>query len=137
MTASSPFGLRDAPLLAEALLTLVCASAAIRLLPFRRIGTLAASRAARASDGDVATLRRAVDAWARRVPWKAMCFQRGLALHLMARRRGVASVLHYGVAQDPAEGLIAHVWVDVGGHTVIGGEEAPRFRCLASFPPTT
>ena len=63
-----------------------------------------------------------------------MCFQRGLALHLMARRRGVASVLHYGVAQDPAEGLAAHVWVSVDGHTVIGGEQAPRFTCLARFP---
>lgn len=131
----SRFGWRDAPLLAEALATLAWASAAILLLPFRRVAALAETGVGRAREGDadVATLRRAVDAWARRVPWKAVCFQRGLALHLMARRRGIASVLHYGVAQEP-DGLAAHVWVSVGGRTVIGGEQAPRFTCLARFP---
>jgi hypothetical protein len=31
--------------------------------------------------------------------------------------------------------LKAHVWLSVGGETVIGGEEAPRFREIACFPP--
>jgi hypothetical protein len=68
------------------------------------------------------------------VPWKAVCFQQGLALHLMLRRRGIASVLNYGVGKKEDERLAAHVWVDVGSETVIGGEEAPRFARLARFP---
>ena len=80
-------------------------------------------------------VRWAVQAWARHVPWRAVCFQQGLALHWMLRRRGVASVLLYGVAKRGGEGLAAHVWVDVDGATVIGGEEAPNFVCLARFPP--
>lgn len=82
---------------------------------------------------EVERVRSALLGWSRRVPWRVVCFQQGLALHWMARRRGIASVLHYGVAHDPA-GLAAHVWVSVDGRIVIGGEEAPRFACLAYFP---
>jgi hypothetical protein len=52
----------------------------------------------------------------------------------MLRRRGIASVLHYGAAQRPEKGLSAHVWVSVGSRIVTGGGEAPRFVRLASFP---
>jgi hypothetical protein len=83
----------------------------------------------------LARVRWSVDAWARRVPWRAVCFQKGLAAHWMLRRRGIASVLHYGAAQAPDEGLSAHVWVSVGRTIVTGGGEAPRFARLASFPP--
>jgi hypothetical protein len=67
------------------------------------------------------------------VPWKAVCFQRGLAVHVMLRRRGIGSVLHYGVSQS--DGLKAHVWVRAAGHDVIGCEEASAFTCLATYPP--
>jgi hypothetical protein len=129
-------------LLAEALGTLALASLAIRLLPFRKVAGLASRRAldgpAGARDARRRTryVRWAVNAWGRRVPWRAVCFQRGLAAHLMLRRRGIASSLHYGVAQTAEEGLLAHVWVSVDGDIVMGGEEAPRFACLTSFPAT-
>jgi hypothetical protein len=76
-----------------------------------------------------------VGACADRVPWKAVCFQRGLALHWMLRRRGIASVLHYGIAQGNDRGLRAHVWISADGRVVLGGAEAAEFTCVASFPP--
>jgi hypothetical protein len=127
-------------LLAETLLVLVAASFVIRLLPFRRTAELMGRETrpidlvAPSTDKVVAACRWAVNAWADRVPWRAVCFQRGLALHMMLRRRGIGSVLHYGVAQDVEKGLHAHVWVDVAGRTVMGGEEAPRYALVASFP---
>ncbi|MBV8685618.1 MAG: lasso peptide biosynthesis B2 protein [Alphaproteobacteria bacterium] len=124
-------------LLAEALPALVHASVAIRLLPFRRVAALASRDAMPARAADEAFLRKArwaVDAWADRLPWRAVCFQRGLALHRMLRRRGIASVLHYGVAAEGDAALEAHVWVTVDGRPAIGGEEAPRFTCVAVFP---
>ena len=126
------------PLLAEALAALAVASLAIALLPFRRVAAAASRAGARAGRVDASAARRvtwAVEAWARRVPWRAVCFQRGLAVHWMLRRRGVASVLLYGAALRPETGLAAHVWVEVGGETVVGGEEAPNFALLARFPP--
>lgn len=137
--ARRPLGRENRRLLAEALPALVLASLAVKLAPFRRVAA-AASRWGGDGTGaeDAAFIRKArwaVEAWAERVPWRAVCFQRGLALHFMLRRRGIASVLHYGVAQDREKGLRAHVWVSVEGSNVIGGEEASDFACLATFPP--
>lgn len=134
---------RDMLLLGEALLVLAAASFAIALLPFRRtVDLMSVDRPRRSIEPAqrgriVAKCRWAVQVCSTRVPWRAVCFQKGLALHLMLRRRGIASVLHYGVAQDEVEGLKAHVWVGVGGQTVLGGAEAPRFSCLATFPSHT
>ena len=127
----------DRILLAEALLTLALASLAIRLLPFRKVvGAAGASnRSGGATDpaGEARKVVWAVNAWGRRVPWKAVCFQRGLAVHVMLRRRGIPSHLHYGVSHS--DGLKAHVWVSAAGRDVIGGEEAVGFTCLATYPP--
>ncbi len=117
---------------------LALASLAIRLLPFRTVVRVAGNAELRGvateSTGDTARkIVWAVRAWARRVPWKAVCFQTGLAVHVMLRRRGISSHLHYGVSQ--ADGLRAHVWVSAGGRDVIGGEEAAGFTCLATYPP--
>ncbi|HEX5182784.1 MAG TPA: lasso peptide biosynthesis B2 protein [Allosphingosinicella sp.] len=125
-------------LLAEALPTLAWASLAIAFLPFRRVAAAASlprRENARREGPAPRKIAWAVDAWARRVPWRAVCFQRGLAVHRMLRRRGYASVLHYGVAQDAPKGLSAHVWISLDGQAVIGGEEAHKFACLAVFPP--
>jgi Transglutaminase-like superfamily len=129
--------LADWLLLAEALAALALASAAIALLPFRKVAAAASARGRREERPDADMVRRvrgAIQGWGRRVPWKAVCFQRGLALHWMLRRRGIRSVLLYGARRD-GETMAAHVWVDVDGETVIGGEEAPNFACLARFPP--
>jgi hypothetical protein len=129
--------LADGPMLAEALAALALASLAIALLPFRRVAAAASATGRRSPRTDPETVRRArsaVTGWSRRVPWRAVCFQKGLALHWMLRRRGIRSVLLYGARRD-GDRLAAHVWVDVDGETVIGGEEAPDFACLARFPP--
>jgi hypothetical protein len=127
-------------LLAEALMTLAAVSLAIKLLPFRSVVRMA-SRLDQPRPGNKARRawligegRWSVEAVACRVPWKAVCFQRGLALHVMLRRRGVPSVLHYGVANTMEKGLAAHVWLTADGKTIIGGEEADAFTCLATFP---
>ena len=124
-------------MLAEALAALALASLAIALLPFRRVAAAASAPVRKTAPADAEIIRRvrsAVKAWASRVPWRAVCFQKGLALHWMLRRRGIRSVLLYGARSD-GDGLAAHVWVDVDGETVIGGDEAPNFACLARFPP--
>lgn len=124
-------------MLAEALAALALASLAIALLPFRRVAAAASATGRKSPRADPESVRRArsaVTGWSRRVPWRAVCFQKGLALHWMLRRRGIPSVLLYGARRD-GDGLAAHVWVDVDGETVIGGEESPNFACLARFPP--
>jgi hypothetical protein len=122
-------------LIVEAVYSLLMASAAIRLMPFRRVFQMAARPLGGKSRTDVRQAVWAVEAASARVPWKTVCFQKGLALQWMLRRRGIDSQLHYGVNFDPARSLSAHVWVSVEGDIVIGGREAPDFRLLASMPP--
>jgi Transglutaminase-like superfamily len=131
---------QDRPLLLEAILWLAIAGVAIAVLPFRHVGSLAAGPIRRrkfplqARATTVRRIRWAIITTAARVPWRALCFQQGLAAQLMLRRRGIPSVLYYGSAQDERRGLHAHVWVRDGDVDVIGGEIAHRFAILAAFP---
>lgn len=121
-------------LLAEAVLALALASAGIRLLPFRlavRLGSRRLGRKIAPNSGEAVW---AVKAAAAQVPWKVACFQQGLALQAMLRRRGVDVQLHYGVGYDPERSLTAHVWLCSHGTILIGGEQAPNYRLLASIP---
>ena len=141
MKGSNPFerwrrlGWTRRILLIEAIVALSAASAAVRLLPFKRAVRLG-SRTLAAPEGAASTGEAswAIETAARNVPWRAMCIQKGIALQWMLRRRGIDAMLHYGVGRDDAGELEAHVWVAAGDRVVIGGDEAPRFRVVATFP---
>ncbi len=124
-------------LLAEALVELTAASAKVRFAPFRRITSAITQQVVSAKPRvvDVDRLRWAVQAAARRLPLRTKCIEMALCLQAMLRRRGVASVLHYGVRRDEQGTLGAHVWLTIDGEYVIGGECAPEFACLATFAP--
>jgi Transglutaminase-like superfamily len=131
---------QDRLLLLEAVLWLAIAGLAIAVLPFRHVGLLAARPIRRplphhARLIQVRRTRWAIITAARRVPWRAVCFQQGLAAQFMLRRRGIPSVLYYGAAPDDQRGLSAHVWVCDGDIDVVGGEVASRYAVLATFPP--
>ena len=127
-------------MLAEAFLVLAFASLAIQLLPFRKVvATMRDGDGAAPADLDeqarvLRQCRWAVQSWADRVPWKAVCFQRGLALHWMLRRRSIQSVMHYGVSQRAEGGLSAHVWLTLREQVILGGDVAEDYACLATFP---
>lgn len=81
---------------------------------------------------DVAQLSRTVAAVARRMPFRALCFEQGLTVQRMLRRRGLPAVLHYGVALG--EGIAAHVWVSLDRRIVHGGETAANFTEVGRWP---
>jgi hypothetical protein len=132
---------RDRLLLSQAALWLGIAGLSIAVLPFRSVGLLAArpirrqELARQARRNNVQRIRWAITRAAARVPWRAKCFEQGLAAQLMLRRRGIPAVLYYGAKQDEQNGLNAHVWVRDGDVDVIGGEIAGDFAILATFPP--
>lgn len=135
---------RDLGLVAEAAIWLSLAIVAIRLLPFRRLAERLAPRVCpRRGDGAIAAacakkVGWAVDAAARRLPWRSVCFDQGIAAQRMLCRRGFAAELRYGVGKgdpDHPESLTAHVWVTVGDLVVVGGRAAPRFVEIATFRP--
>jgi Transglutaminase-like superfamily len=130
--------MRRLAIAAEAFAALALASGLIRLFTFRRVAAMAAKGRTTAPIADAATARDigwAVAAWGRRVPWRAVCFQQGLAAQLMLRRRGLATALYYGARHDEQGKLVAHVWVRSGGIDVIGCQGADAYGLLAVFPP--
>jgi hypothetical protein len=131
---------QDRLLLLEAILWLGVAGIAIAVLPFSQIGRLAGRPIRRPLPRDarlekIWRVRWAITTTAAQVPWRALCFQQGLAAQLMLRLRDIPSVLYYGAAQDNRSGLYAHVWVRDGNVDIIGGEMASNFAILATFPP--
>ena len=108
-------GWEDKKLIAEALVALTFSSCAIALLPYRIVVLLAAWQGLPRPVTEIERelirrrVRWAILACERRLPWKAVCFQQGLAAHWVLRRHGVMSTLHYGVAPDRGSGLRAHV----------------------------
>jgi hypothetical protein len=71
---------------------------------------------------------------ARRVPFRAKCFEQGLTAQWMLRRRGIASTLFYGIARDRDRALSAHVWVRAGAFDVVGCDNIADFATVAQFP---
>jgi hypothetical protein len=121
--------------LARACVVLTAASAAVAFLPFRKAIEFGATPLRRQFGLSAEACVWAVEAAARRLPWRTMCIQKGLAVQRLLRTAGVDAVLHYGARRGADSGkLEAHVWISVDGRTVIGGEEAAGFPELAVFP---
>jgi hypothetical protein len=121
-------------LLLRASLVLTGASAAVALLPFRRAIRFGCVPLRQGPQVDIGRCIWAVETAARRLPWRTMCIEQGLAAQRILRAAGIDAVLHYGARHKAAEGVLeAHVWVTVDGKPVIGGAEAQDFASIASF----
>lgn len=133
-----PVRVGRAVLAGEALLLMVAARGALRMVPVRRVLRFAgqAPRGARPDEAEVKAavkeVRWAVAAAVRHAPVELVCFPQCLAGLAMLRRRGIGSRLQYGVARIGGK-LETHTWLEVDGVTVIGGEVARDFSLLASF----
>jgi hypothetical protein len=121
-------------LLVEAVLCLVAARLALLFVPFpqlaRRLGTFvspADPRTMRVTTGGVDEQRRlaqdigwAVTRSARYLPFRAVCLPQAMAARVMLKRRGVASVMHFGARRGTEKPIDAHAWLDAAGVEVTG-----------------
>jgi hypothetical protein len=124
----------------EAMLALAAAALMLRYLPFRviaaRVGTVSSSGAP--PDGlppgpahpAIARVRAALASAERRLDLRDCCLIIAWAAGILLRRRGVASVLHLGVAKS-ATGFEGHAWLEAEGRMVCGGRTAARFTPIA------
>jgi hypothetical protein len=67
----------------------------------------------------------AVSAASRLVP-RATCLTKAVALHILLRRAGLQSSIHFGVAKE-GERFEAHAWVESQNRVVIGEFESNRY----------
>lgn len=124
----------------EAAILLAVARVVTFFIPFRDIARLVSRPVRQAAPSTerrsamVDHVRSAVTRCARKVPWRALCFEQGFAAQAMLRRRGIEAVMYYGAAPNGTNKLSAHVWVRDGDTDVIGCEVAPQYAVLATFP---
>ena len=120
----------------ETLLALTCAWFLVFVLPFRLLSRLLERGATRAcAPGDVLVgqgLARRVVRLAPRMPVRTTCLVRAVAGWMMLRRRGIPSVVRFGV-RSPAGVLEAHAWLLVGETAVLGGEEAEDYAPIGDL----
>ena len=134
-------------LLIEAAAWLLLARVALLVIPFptlaRRLGAFVpptdervtlAGRDGSARDAGLAeAVGWAIFRAARHVPFKAVCLPQAMAARIMLRRRGVASVLHFGAAKGQDKPFDAHAWLDAAGVEVTGYPVAKDFTEIACF----
>jgi hypothetical protein len=130
--------LTRAPIILEAFCLLAVAKAALVLLPFRWIQhTISQPGRPSVVDSQDRITRNvcsAVRVTARRLaPW-AVCLPQALAGHWMLRRRGIASVVCFGVRREPGMSMEAHAWLRALDTVVLGQEVMTEFKPVAQFP---
>ena len=123
--------------LALAVWHLLCARLAFAVLPasellrrLRQQHTLTESEPS-APSADAEVIAWAIRAAAWRMPWRTDCLIQAVAARRWLDRRHIASTFHIAAqGQDDsksadADGLSAHVWLEVGGEPVTGGTLSP------------
>ena len=127
-------------LVTETVIHLLLARFALAAFPFRRITWLISRQSRRPElsgrERRLArlTVNRAIFYVWKHFPMKTTCFHRALAAHLMLRRRGVSTALHYGAATLADRGLTGHVWLQDGLEFVVGRDAAKHHHALARYP---
>ena len=138
-------GQRRRALVAEAVLCLLAARLALTFVSFprlaRRLGRFVPPDEARRL-GDSPTAQKvqgatdigwAVTRAARYVPFKAVCLPQAMAAQAMLKRRGIASIMHFGATRGREKPFDTHAWLDAVGIEVTGYPVAAQFAEIACF----
>lgn len=132
----------DRQLLAEAMLWLGLARAAILVIPFRWTTRLFALRS---GDADALLDQPSRDiahriGWALRIaaarsPWRSTCLAQALAGTAMLRRRRIPATLAMGVAKsaDEQRSLEAHAWLSCQGTIITGANGYEKYSVVAKY----
>ncbi len=123
-------------LLLEAFVFLFAARLSLALLPvrwiFRWLERPLRNPGATGRPDVVERIRWAVLTAARYGPLSFVCFPQALAAHAMLRRRGIGSVMHYGVRRSADRQMRAHTWLEVDNRMLLGGESALLYAPIHS-----
>ncbi|HEX6770744.1 MAG TPA: lasso peptide biosynthesis B2 protein [Acidobacteriaceae bacterium] len=130
----------DRFLVAEAFAALCAARFALALLPARWIFRWLERPFRKAGTQEMREVpervRWAVLTVARYGPLSFVCFPQALAAHAMLRRRGIGSIMHYGVRRSADRQMRAHTWLEVEHRMLLGGESATLFAPIHSAGST-
>jgi hypothetical protein len=131
---------RDLVLVAEAVVMLAVARAAVGVVPFRMLARFFGKQHAETGNelppDDLRRVRRLgqlLRASAAAVPWECKCLTQSVAGRLMLVRRRIPSTLYFGVRTDEDGAFDAHAWLRCGSYFVTGGDGHESFTVLTHF----
>lgn len=124
----------------EAMLLLTGLRAALLVLPFRKIAVhfgqlispgvddaLPEEACGQGHERSALLIGSIVSRVARQLFFEASCLPQALTARCMLTRRGIRSVLHFGVCKTEDHGLKAHAWLDSHRVNVVGAQTAEQF----------
>ena len=126
---------------AEAWMRLALARLILVFIPFKKmmplLGKLAGENTGHSLDnagGDIEKkISIAIRRGSRYSPWRTKCFEQALAAKMMLKRRGIVSIIYFGVCKNPDSKLLAHAWLKTGAGIVTGGKNLSMYTVLSSF----
>ncbi|MDB5679059.1 lasso peptide biosynthesis B2 protein [Sphingomonas bacterium] len=144
-------GWRRQAMVAEACGAMLAARVTLAIHPFSRVSKSlgdftrpddprATDHAAPTDEADAATARAvrwAIRASAPFLPFRTVCLQQAMAARVMLKRRGIASVMHFGAPAEGERPIDAHAWLDAAGIKVTGYPLPDGMQEIACFvgPP--
>jgi len=127
-------GWEERRLFCESLLFHLIVGLVLKVVPFRWIPRLFASRQSAVGSPQstvVEKIRVAVQRAGWISPWKNRCLVSSLAGRWMLNRRRIASTLSLGVTKNPDEKTIAHAWLIASGCEIV--EKRGEYTELYTF----
>jgi hypothetical protein len=130
---------RDYMLFVEAWCLLALARGMLVFVPFKRIVLFMRHKRVTEIPDDkrsiiLTGIQVAITRACVRSPWRTMCFEQALAAKMMTRRRGLRSVIYFGVKKEADNDKIqAHAWLKVGEFVVTGWQRMNSYKVVAEF----
>jgi len=108
----------------------------IRVFHFKKIASFlqAKQKSTRTSDNDdIKKIAAAIKTMSSHTFWKSNCLTQALTARFMLNRRGIKSVVYFGVVADEKDFLKAHAWVESNGMIVTGKKGMDSFKVIKKF----
>jgi hypothetical protein len=126
----------DKKLLLEILLFLGWSRLLIVLFHFRKVAAYLEKKekksVKRKNDFDLMNLSQLMIKVSRHTFWKSNCLTQALAAKFMLNRRGIESVVCFGVLREE-DAFKAHAWIKSGELIVTGEKGMERFNVIKTF----
>jgi len=129
-------------LFAEAWMCLAVARLLLIFLPFKKLAPLLGKTVTSEtstvipSDNTIALqqISIAISRGCRYAFWRTKCFEQALAAKLMLKKRGISSLLYFGVYKnDDSLKLNAHAWVICKGMIITGSKNLELYKVVSRF----
>lgn len=129
----------DFSMFVEAWCLLALARVMLVLMPFKKILPFIKYKNQQKSSTDnvIETLQRiqlSITRASIRSPWRTKCFEQALAAKMMTRRRGIDTVVYFGVKKEvDGKNLEAHAWIKCGDFIVTGWQQLNTYTVVGKF----